>query len=241
MGKIYSFHGVDNKVGTTMLSQCLAYDLASKLIDKDVLMLSLDTRLGNSYTCEETVSISHFYPELSSGVNLDLSILKHSEKKANLFYVNSKEEMLEEYAYSPELSKKLVESLKERFDVIIADTGSSLNSNLSLFGMLSSEEVFLVTNQSEKSIRRFELSKSLYEKLGLDFSAIYINMFRADDPYSKKYLSKRLDLPVDKFRELAFSKDGRMAEIQGKCLMEYSMSSFKRGINGLSKEIIGKL
>ena len=239
MGKIISFYGADNKVGTTQISQCCAEYIAQTNPDIEVLYISGDGGHGSDYFESVGETIDNIRPFLAQSL-IDIEDLKKKAKfEDNLYVLGGKNTPKTSDYFTPEMIELLLSSAKEKFDLIIIDAGCRLEEGISLGSLFSSDQIYLVLNQTESSLRNFEWHVNLYSKLGIEFSKYLINKYDKDSAYELDYIYERLLLSKPCIYTIKKHKYGLDAELFYTSLIHVKPNKlFIKDIEKISKGIL---
>ncbi len=238
MSMIFSFHGSDHKNGCTMISQSVAEMLAEYKRDANILLIFLNGRKSLEFMTGDMISIDHFKSRLESGISIDEMLLKSCRRRDRLYVIAGLENELEHRRYFPDHSRMLLKELKARFDIVIADTGSNIDSGLALGGLLESDRNFMILAQHEASIGRYEQNMEIYKKLSLNFDYYLLNKFSLKEPYSLKYINQRLCLPKQSLMKISMGGYEYQAEAEKKSLLEYKNDEYSADIFKIASVVL---
>jgi len=213
-----------------MLSQSVAEFLADHLKEASVLLIFLNGKKSMEFINEDIITIDQFKNRLDSGMPIDETLLRDCRRKDNLCVIGGLRNELEHRRYHPETAHKLLEELKKRFDIIIADTGNEIDNGLALGGLLAGGKNCMVLTQNEASIARFEELRSIYVKLSIKFDYYIINKYSAREPYSLKYIRKRLDSTKNALMKVSLSGHGHQAEAEKRTLLNFDNDDYTTDI-----------
>jgi MinD-like ATPase involved in chromosome partitioning or flagellar assembly len=229
MNKMIAFHGVDAKVGTTMISQAVAQMTAACNRDWSVVWVGLNSKpevgyLGSAASVEQLqIDLRHRFisrQELIAGcVNKDnLSILPGVLSYSAARY------------FRPETAKDLLDQLSSHFDVVVADTGNQLDDGLTVGALERIACRIGVFTQHESALRCWVGLHSLYERLEFDFKYWVINRYLSRDIYDKAYISTHTGIAEDHLLPVTEAVNSRRAEAERRTLLAYRESGFKEDI-----------
>jgi cellulose biosynthesis protein BcsQ len=239
MKKLVALHGGDHKTGTTMLAQSLAELIALRKKDMKVLLITLNSRKNAGFVREKVQTIDDYRVQLDSRLLIREEFIQSTRRRNNLHMLAGLVREEEERYYHPETAEYLLKSIEDDFDLIISDTGCSLDNGLAYGGLRMAAQRFLVLNQMESTIRRVEERRSRYQEAGIQFNQIILNQFQEKDPYSVEYLSERLDFPKDRFLLVHQANYSRQAEMEYRTLMEYRDELYREDIRKLANVLLG--
>lgn len=241
MENIIVFHGVDHKVGTTMISQSVAEFLASMYKELKVLFVTLNGREGAEYVNEVPETVEGLKDHIDSRMISHVDFYKVCNKKDNFYMLGGIKNEVEERYYYPDTADYLLTSIRDKFDIIIADSGNQLDNGLAMGALNATSNKFLVLTQQETIISRWEKMKGIYEQMNIFFCDYIVNKFYLEDPYSVDYIAERLKIERDKFKVVEFAGYGREAEIDGQTLLEYKNSKYIESIEEIANLILSKM
>lgn len=238
MKNLFVFHGVDHKVGTTMISQSVAEYLADQYKDIKVLFVTLNGRESAEYVHEAPETIEGIKNHIDSKLINEIDFMKVCKKTENFFMLAGIRNESEQRNYYPDMSTYLLETVTEKFDIVIADSGNELDNGLAIGALSSTRNRFLILTQQETVLYRWERNRDLYQRLGICFDVYILNKYYEQDPYNLSYIGERLTIPEDKFFKIGFAGYGRQAEMEYRTLMEYKDHKYTLDIAGISEIIL---
>jgi cellulose biosynthesis protein BcsQ len=234
MGKIFVIHGVDHKVGTTMLAQSIAQAVSNSFPSKRILLLFLNGRKSTEYIKEETGSIENIKIRLDNMMIDGSEVESFSLRRGNLFILAGIGKMEDERYYLPENAEYLLTEIRNNFDLIIVDSGNNLDNGLAIGSLRHSENRILVITQQESALKRYEELIPTYSMLGFEFKRFLINKFFTDDPYDQEYITKRLKIDKSKAQFIKQNNNYRLAEASNKSLLEFKDDIYSKDILDIS-------
>lgn len=238
MNNLTVFHGVDHKVGTTMVSQSVAELIAECRPELTVLWISLQGREGTEYIQEVGESIEGLKLYLDSKVFTADEVLQKCGNGKNLYLLGGVSAITEERYYFPHTASYLLTQVQQTFDVIIADSGNNVDNGLSVGALELGGENFLVLTQQESMLKRYEKLRRFYRDLHLRFDRFVVNKHRADDPYDLDYIEKRLELDEEQIFKVQECGQARRAEMEYQTLMAYRNEKYLSDLRLISNEIL---
>lgn len=238
MSRFYVFHGIDHKVGVTMVAQSVAELIAECEKDMKVLFLALNGRLNAEYVREDVRSIDDFKMELDSKIFTVTEFMRKCRQKDNFYMLAGVANEAEERMYFPATVEYLLSELKGKFDVIISDTGSTIDNGLALGALIEADCNYLITTQNESSIARLEKQREIFDRSEISFDNVIVNKFYEKDPYSLAYIRTRLSLDKERVLKIAMADYERQAEMNHCTLMQFNDSDYERDIVNLANEIL---
>lgn len=230
MNCMFAFHGVDHKVGTTMLTQSVAEMISEYNKELRVMLLHLNGRPGLEYASSigETVEGIKLY--------LDNHLLQNGEwipsckKSDNLYQLGGIKSVGLSRHFSPASAAYLLDVIADEFDLILVDAGNDLDNGLAVGALEGISNRYCILTQQESMLKRYEENKTLYEQLGFSFSGIIVNKFHKQDPYSLDYMAKRLDFELEKLEKVELTNKDRQAEMEYRTLISFGDSNYNADI-----------
>ena len=238
MCKVFAFHGAERKVGVTMIAQSIAEKIANDCEQFQVLLLVLNGRANEQYFDKEVKSIDEYKLQLESKLLNEKDFARDCRYKGNLHVLVGPRDEFEYRYYFPEEVTYLIECVKSEFDVIIVDTGDSIDCGLAVGGLTYSEHRYMVASQDETSLVRYENLHRLYEQMGYDFDYIVINKYLSQDVYSKNYIGERIGYNKEQLLILENSNKGKQAERGKKSLYELHDEVWCKGLEPIVQEVL---
>jgi len=241
MGQVVVFHGIEHKAGCTMIAQSVAELIAKEKKELSVLFVALNGRRSTEYMREKVVTVEDYKIELKCGIGIDKNTLSSNRKTDNLYVIGGIEKEEEVRYFLPSMATSLAESLEESFDLIVIDSGSEIDNGLA-FGALKLESLrYLIIEQNESSIKRYEKMREIYGKLEIDFDKYIINKYFESDPFTQKYISSRLLIDSSLFLTVGYSDKGRISEMEYRTLLETSDEKFRTDVLAVANEIMAAM
>lgn len=235
---LFAFHGMDHKAGVTMIAQSIAEIIAQHNKDLKILFISLSGRKNNEYFKGDLKSIDDFKLQLDSKLIVEKDFMRDCRYKDNLYVLSGIANEQEERYYFPEHVKYLIHSIENGFDVIIADTGSSLDNGLAFGALCIADKKFLIMGQQESHISRYEEKINVFQHADIHFEKILVNHYQEDDPYNIAYISQRIDAGRETFLKIRTSPYYRQAEMEHRTLIEFKTEKYNEDIVCLSNQIL---
>lgn len=238
MNSLTVFHGVDHKVGTTMISQSVAELIAECRPELKVLWISLQGREGTEYIQEVGESIEGLKLYLDSKVFTADEVLQKCGTGKNLYLLGGVSAITEERYYFPHTASYLLTQVEQAFDVIIADSGNNVDNGLSVGALELGGQNFLVLTQQESMLKRYEKLRRFYRELHLRFDRYAVNKYRPDDPYDLDYIEKRLELDEEQIYKIQECSQARRAEMEYQTLIAYRNEKYLSDLRLIANEIL---
>lgn len=238
--KVFVFHGLDYKVGTTMTAQATAELIANCRKDLRVLFLCLNGRESTEYCGESVESIEAIKMKVDNKLLTHEDVMKICGKEENLYVLGGVNGLLNHRHYSAEFPSAIIEIASQIFDLIIVDSGNEIDSGLAVGALKSTSNRILIIAQNETILRRHEAVKELYDVLEIDFGQYVVNKYLPGDPHDEKYIRKRLKIPEEK--PVVFVSDqnmyARIAEMERTTLLQYKSQEYINGISEIALNIL---
>src|SRR5665647_3532592 len=84
MDKLFSFHGIDHKVGVTMIAQSVAELIANERKDLKILLITLNGRKNAGYVKENIETIDNYRMQIDSKIIISKDFLGGTKRYENL-------------------------------------------------------------------------------------------------------------------------------------------------------------
>lgn len=238
MSGLFAFHGIDAKIGTTMISQSVAETIAAARKDLSVMLISLNGRPGTEYMDRVGESIEGIKLYLDNRVLSRKELLQACKKRDNFYMLAGVMSLGQARYYKPDQAFYLLDSLAQDVDLIIADTGNDLENGLTLGGLEHIKESCCLISQQESMLKRYETLLPVYRNLEINFAFYCINQYTEKDPYSLDYISKRLSLKKEDLQKIQITPYGRRAEMEMRSLLAYKQDSYSSDILDLANRVL---
>lgn len=238
MSFTFAFHGVDNKIGTTMISQSVAEMIARYKKDIKVMHISLNGRRGTEYIDRIGESIEGIKIYLDTQVLCKKDLLSACRRWDNFYMLSGVMSLGQARHYQPSSAIYLLESLADEIDIIIADTGNELENGLAVGALEHIKNRCCMISQQETMLRRYELLLPIYRKLNIFFAFYAVNKYGQKDPYGLDYIAKRMTVKRKELQKIEMSHYGRRAEMESKSLLAYNDEEYVNDIRCLADKIL---
>ncbi len=160
MKDVITFFGGEAKVGTTMICQSFAEELAAK--GKRVLLLFASSELYDNYMqSDETAGIDELR-DLEEITEED--VRKVIRTKGNLSFVSGITRPFLIKYFSPELIKNICDAMADKFDYIVVDGGSNYQYPLPLSALRAATKRYFVIMAKSRCVSRFRTVHGLLLK-----------------------------------------------------------------------------
>ena len=240
INNVVVFHGVDHKVGTTMIAQSVAEMIANENKSLKILFISLNERESTEYVREAPISIDHLKMHIDNKMINSADFLKSCKHSDNFYMMAGVSNEIEERYYYPDTSRYLLETVTPEFDITIVDSGNEIDNGLAVGALTISWEIFLVITQQESILRRYERLKGIYEELGINISTYVVNKYYDQDPYNLDYIIDRLQIDKRFISKVESTGYSRQAEIDYRTLIEYKNEKYIRDVTEITNCILKK-
>ncbi|MDR2132366.1 MAG: hypothetical protein LBP30_03360 [Clostridiales Family XIII bacterium] len=240
MSEYFIFHGIDHKVGTTMVALSVAEALAERLPEKKVLFLALNGRESAEYVRAGAESVDALKSRLESRLLGEEELIAHCFCAKNLYALGGIANEEDERYYMPEAASFLLDVAGRAFDFVVADGGNRLDNGLAFGALLYDANRFLVLTQQETALARWEKRKALYERLCVMPKAYVLNNYVEKDIYPADYVARRFEEERERFHCVRFVQGGRRAEIERKTLWASAADGFADDIAALAGALTGE-
>ena len=238
MSEVVVFHGIEHKSGCTMTAQSVAELIAKERKELNVLFAALNGRKSTEYMREKVATVDDYKIQLKCGIGIDKNTLNPNRKTDNLYVIGGIDKEEEVRYFVPDMAETLVGSLHNKFDLLIIDSGSDIDNGLA-FGVLKMKSLkYLVMEQSESAIKRYEKMQGIYERLGISFNKYILNKYFESDPLTIKYISSRLAIDPSLFIDVSYSDKGRVSEMEYKTLLETAHDKYRGDILKIANDIM---
>lgn len=179
MAKVINFVGADHKVGVTMLVQSIADSISVRRPNLRVLILHLDGNDGTDYMVEAGHSMDAIFASLMNSMTEYSEVEALLYKTKNISVLTGSKNNDYGVRYTPETVDYLLDICRPYFDLILIDSGASINSNgLAVGAFKYSDENILVTTQNASVFRTFTQRKpGVFDKLDYNVDKLIINKF----------------------------------------------------------------
>lgn len=229
MKKKIGFFGGDSQIGTTMLAQSFAEELAEKGLR--VLLIFGSGKAGDMYVnLSQDKSIDDLKASIRSGKVEREEFFQTLEHKKTLWMLPSVRNPFVAKYYPENTYEVLMESVEDYFDYVVFDGGSDVNLGLWISALNICQERYFVTTQQAKSVIRFKLyQKQILEPLQVD-GMLIINKYMKDPALYLKSDILRI-LGRQEALLVPYIEYGWQAEMEGKTLLEHKR--FERALASL--------
>ncbi|NLP30833.1 MAG: hypothetical protein GX363_06880 [Clostridiales bacterium] len=239
MSQMFVFHGVDSKVGTTMISQSVAELIADNLKDKKILFASLNGRLNDQYADHVGESIEGIKIYLDNKVLSTNELMESCKRTDNLYHIAGIDSIGVSRYYHPETAMYFLEAIEDCFDIIVVDSGNELDDGLAIGALEGIKEKFCIITQQESVLKRYEKLETIYKKLGISFNCVIINKYNTSNSYDLDYITNRLSISSEEIMKVEMTDLYLQAEMDCCTLIHYNDRNYINDIIEISNKILG--
>ncbi|MBQ4506290.1 MAG: hypothetical protein II971_03470 [Firmicutes bacterium] len=241
MRKVVSFMGGDHGVGTTMLTESVCSVISAAHPGIRLLLIHAQSPGARSYMGSPGLCADELIPHLEKQ-NPDVEeIMERSRLEGGIHVISSGSRLGSASDMHPDSAAFLLDVLRERFDLILCDAGCEIDRGFSLGLLMASAQVWPVLVQSENCLRRYEWLRPLFGRLGLKLSGLVINRFDPASAFSAGYICQRLDSSAESVMSVRSSRFGVQAETEGRLLLSFRDSSYRKDVEALAGLLLKEL
>lgn len=241
MGLITAFYGADHKCGTSMIAQSVAEYIAENNKNQNVLLVHTESGTGDLYSPSVQESLESIRPYLAEKLIDTRSVTEKSRYKDNLYIINGPSKPGTSGLYHPDMAQYLFESLSESFDFVICDTGSEFEHGMCIGALFGADKVYVVTTQQEYAVRRYEWTRSFFEKVAIRPSAVIVNYYSGYGLNTRKMISDRAGVAMDRIFCVRRSEYGQRAEEDNKTILSLRDRRFAKDIAIVAEDILKEM
>ncbi len=223
-----------------MLSQSVAETVSAGHTNRTILFVAMNGRDSTDYFREAPSGIDSLKSHIDNRMISGEDFIKMCTHKGNLYLVAGISNEMEARHYYPDTAKVFLEEVSTEFDLVIADCGCDLDNGLAVGTLSLSREVYLISAQQETALKRYEKNRNLFGELGIGISSLIVNKYYPQDPYNLPYIADRLGMEKDKVWKVDLCDQSRLAEIDGKTLLEYRNEDYHQDVIAVSNDILSK-
>ena len=238
---IITFFGADNKVGTTMVAQSTA-EMLSKNTNAKIGLLFLSGNPSTSYIKSKgKAGLDDIKIKLMNNIlSADEVFSVCTKENENLYLLPGADYILDIRHYHPEYIDRLIQLASEKFNLIIIDTGSNIDSGMAIAALNSTKNKYLVATQQETARVNFErIESQVLKRLQIepgDFMLVVNKYIKSNQIYTAKQVADLYNMTLATYipnLELL----GWQAEFDQRTLLHYNNQSYNYQIEQLSKII----
>ncbi len=240
-GNVITFFGADSKVGTTMTAHCVAETLA-KRTDIKVGLFFLNNNPSTNYIKNsniaglDNIKIKLFNNILKAEELMDICLKEEND----LYILPGVDNYPDSRQYHPKHIERLIELAAEKFNILIIDAGSNIDSGLAIASINLAKIKYLVVTQQEAIRKNFLRTEAqTFGHLNIDskqFLLVINKYINSNYIYNTRQMAGiyKMMLAVS-IPHLEFI--GWQAEIEQKTLNHYGNVVFNKQIDYLSRLI----
>ena len=237
MGSIVAFFGCGGKCGLSQTALSLALCEGGRPSSKKVLLVYAQEALGDDYIRGIRVSFKDLRHFLKDRVWDSFDICLRASVPGAVSVIGGADIAGSAPMFRPDDVCALIRELSEAYDLVICDCGSDISHGLSIGAMQSASSVYLVSDQSEKCLRRYEWLEPYFEKVGTVFSGTIIAGYQGGSPYDIAYLSEKFRTGRNAVHIIPFSEKGILAETMRRPLIGFRERKYVSAVQTLAKRI----
>ncbi|MDO4482684.1 MAG: hypothetical protein Q4C14_08215 [Bacillota bacterium] len=237
---LFVFHGCDRKVGTTMISHCAAKILSGNLKDRKILYAALNGNDDIHYSRGNTATIDSIKIRIDNNLITSEEMENSCARDGDLYVIGGISGVFSHRNYSPDFSIQFLNRALEIFDVVVADCGNELDSGLCVGALKYGGVNFLVINQNESSLVRFEKAKNIYSAIDTGFEHFVVNRYTEMDPHDVSYIRRRIENNGEGryFTVREEAEYSKLAEIDEQLILDYKCPGFSEDMNDIVYEMM---
>jgi MinD-like ATPase involved in chromosome partitioning or flagellar assembly len=238
---IITICGADNKVGSTMIAQCLAETAAKKHEGKRFLTISADIAGCEFYAAESGKSLSGLMASVISGTLKGSEIKDNCVRRRdleNLFMLRGTDSYTTRGTFYPGHANMFLNAASDEFDCTVVDIGTNIQTGFAIGFLKHSNFNILVTTQQAHSLSRYNLRKQdIIRTLGVRFGLLALNKYtglRNLDGISlleEKY-------GAEESAAIPYSEFCWQAEKESASLLSFNDKGFAKGMAALEKSVM---
>jgi MinD-like ATPase involved in chromosome partitioning or flagellar assembly len=232
------FLGADHKVGTSMICRMIGESL-SKNKDTKILMLCFDGTVGMDYTHANSAikGMDDYKAKMTNNILSSKDFMNICREDESLYFMKGCESMIKSKYYFPNDIYNFLNILSTLFDILLVDVGSSIELGMAIGGLKAGGKVVLVTDQKEKSFKRYGAMKNeILCKLNIPIDHMIVNkIFRSREFQDPEILA--VNYQCDLLGQIEYSEQGLYAELEKSSLLNFKDSQINESIEGIRKKI----
>ncbi len=232
------FLGADSKVGTSMISQCIAEKLSSDN-DIKVLLAVLDGQPGMDYIHynDNCVGIDTIKGKIAHQILSEEELENVCIKINRLYILQGTQTIVNRAHYHPEHIETFLELASQAFDIVIVDAGCNVELGMTIGALNSTQHRCLVSTQQSTCLKHFKLVKDqILSKLNIQDFVLIINKYMENNELPDKHeLSRYYTAPI--VAAVPYSEYGWQAEIEQCSLLNFHELFYKDAISHITSFI----
>ncbi|MCG8483586.1 MAG: hypothetical protein MJA31_09785, partial [Clostridia bacterium] len=232
------FLGADSKVGTSMISQCIAEKLSSDN-DIKVLLAVLDGKPGMDYIHynDNCVGIDTIKGKIAHQILSEEELENVCIKINRLYILQGTQTIVNRAHYHPEHIETFLELASQAFDIVIVDAGCNVELGMTIGALNSTQHRCLVSTQQSTCLKHFKLVRDqILSKLNIQDFVLIINKYMENNELPDKHeLSRYYTAPI--VAAVPYSEYGWQAEIEQCSLLNFHELFYKDAISHITSFI----
>lgn len=228
--KVIAFAGALPNIGLTHTVLSIAQFLSSTLENIGVLGLNL----YDEGPLSDAVSYLNDLKPYLAEAEFAAPTLQRYVTSRQFSYLPGNREYLQIYYYTPDEAKALLDVAAQTFSLTFVDCGAYLDTATACEALQAADLVFLLTQDTPKSLDRLEKSYSqVMQHLGLDTDRMATIVLGANS----RTLTKFRNIPsIAEIPHLHY-RDVQLAEASGQLLTSLNDPAYQQGIQSVAKVI----
>jgi|GEM_PF-825400 len=238
---VITFFGADNKVGTTMIAHSVA-EMMAMHTDLSIGLLCLNNNPSREYLKSNiNTGIDNIKIKLFNNVlNADELVQVCVKENDALYILPGVDYSPDARLFMPEHITRLINMASKKFDIVLIDAGSNIDSGLAIASLKLAKARYLIITQQEVVRKNFKrIENQVLQSLGLDikkFMLIVNKYIGSDFMYNSQQLSNMYGAILATVIPHA-DFFGWKAEIEEQTLLHYGLRSYNNQIDYLCKII----
>lgn len=184
INNVIAFFGSDSKVGTSVISNLVALNLAKRSEEKNICLLNLHGQTGFDWidNSKHETGLSDIRIAISNRILNGTTVKEISYRLLPNFYILKGEKNIETNRYySYKEINALIKVCKECFDVVIIDAGNTNNLYLhqAYSSLINADTKILVTDNTSKSYEMYDIANNqIFAPLKIEeFQGLIVNKY----------------------------------------------------------------
>lgn len=238
---VITFFGADNKVGTTMIAHSVA-EMMAMHTDLSIGLLCLNNNPSREYLKSNiNTGIDNIKIKLFNNVlNADELVQVCVKENDALYILPGVDYSPDARLFMPEHITRLINMASKKFDIVLIDAGSNIDSGLAIASLKLAKARYLIITQQEVVRKNFKrIENQVLQSLGLDikkFMLIVNKYIGSDFMYNSQQLSNMYGAILATVIPHA-DFFGWKAEIEEQTLLHYGLRNYNNQIDYLCKII----
>lgn len=248
IGKVYTknnivvFHGTDHKVGTTMITQSVAEQLAKDQSIKVLLLFMSGYPEDDYLKLDDLVSFDELKNKIFTKVITSTDISEICAKpKENLHIIKGVENYLDRRYYEINAINDFIELASKNYNVVLIDTGSEIELPMTISALNTTNNRYLVATQEPTTINRYKMLKDqVYKRHGFDDFLLITNKYIKND---RMVTPNKLadELGLTSHYTVGNLEYGLQCEIEKRSLLSLDVKEYEEDIKNIVNHISMRL